>query len=114
MNWNTIYVTGNHGFEKDVLYNLEHSDIAFMPGSMGELDNFSLFWVDEKATLRDFKKGIGGKTIFKYRLRFYTSLEEANQEQNKSTTDELTSQEEAMIREMNDWQGEQLRYKHSA
>jgi hypothetical protein len=114
MNWNTIYITGKRGFEKEVLHNLEHSDIGFMPGSMSELDNCSLFWVDEKETLRDFKKGIGGKTIFKYRLRFYNSLEEANQVLTKSKTEELTPQEVAMIREMNNWQGEQLRYKHSA
>jgi len=115
MNWNTIYITGKEGFEKEVLNNLEHSKIVFMPGSMSELGNFSLFWISEKTPLRAFKKAIGGKTILKYRLHFYCSLEEANQATEKAVSETLTPQEEAMVREMNSWQEEySLRYKHSA
>ena len=114
MNWNTIYITGKCGFEREVLHNLEHSDIGFMPGSMSELEDFSLFWINERTTLRDFKKAIGGKTVLKYRLRFYSSLEELNQVQEKSTSEQLTPQEESMIRQMNNWQEEKLRYKHTA
>jgi hypothetical protein len=115
MNWNTIYITGKSGFEKEVLHNLENSTVNFMPGSMSELDNFSLFWISDKTSLRSFKKAIGGKTVFKYRLTFYCSLEELNQIQENSQTEKFTPQEESMIREMSDWQEERpMSYKNSA
>lgn len=115
MNWNTIYITGKCGFEKEVLHNLEHSNIVFMPGSVNELDNFSLFWISDKTSLRTFKKAIGGKTVFKYRLKFYCSLEELNQVEENTPIEKFTPQEENMIREMSDWQEEHpLRYKNTA
>jgi hypothetical protein len=113
MNWNTLYVKGNRGFEEEVLYNLEHSRLVFMPGSVTGLSNVSLFWVDEKATLRDFKKAIGAKTVFKYRLLFFSTLEEVEQLDEK-TTPALTSQEAAMIRKMEQWDEDHDVYKHSA
>jgi hypothetical protein len=76
MNWNTIYVIGKEGFEHEVLKRLIHSEISYMPGYMSELEKVALFWLDERTTLRDFKKAIGSKTIFKFRLQFYNSLEE--------------------------------------
>ena len=112
MNWNTIYVKGRDGFEKEVLNNLEHSDVSFMPGSTAELKDMSLFWIDERTTLRDFKKAITSKTILKYRLQFFRSLEEVESEEKKS--DAFTPQEEAMIREMSDWEDNPITYKNSA
>lgn len=115
MNWNTIYITGKCGFEKEVLYHLEHSNVVYMPGSATELDNFSLIWVSDKITLKAFKKAISAKTILKYRLKFYSTLEELNQVEESKSSEKFTPQEESMIREMNDWEEEHpLRYKNSA
>ena len=45
-----------------------------MPGYTNET-GLILFWVDEASSLRSFKKAIGAKTIFKYRLRFFPNEE---------------------------------------
>ena len=75
MNWTTLYIEGKTGFDSEVLKNLEHSSFTFMHGTSLE-SGVCLYWVDEKAKIRDFKMAIGSKTVFKYRLRFYTSIEE--------------------------------------
>lgn len=107
MAWTTLYITGKPDFKEEVLQNLESSDISFLPGSDAD-ENLFLVWVDENLPLRDFKKAIGSKTVFKYRLQFFTSLTQHQAEVNKET---LTPREEAMIREMNDWE---VKYRHSA
>lgn len=111
MSWTTLYITGKSGFKEEVLENLEDSDIPFMPGSLGNEQEISLFWIDDQLPLRDLKKAIGSKLVFKYRLQFFNSLEELQQEQDKNTS--LTPREEAMIREMHEWQNTQ-NYLHSA
>lgn len=75
MNWTTLYIEGKPGFDSEVLKNLEHSRFTFMHGTSLE-SGVCLYWVDEKASLRDFKMAIGSKTVFKYRLQFYTCIEE--------------------------------------
>jgi len=110
MGWNTIYITGRPGFKEEVSKSLEDSD-SVMPGSIGNDHEVSLFWIDESLTLRDFKKEIGGKTIFKYRLQFFNSLEELQHQQEKNNS--LTPREVAMIQEMSEWQITQ-KYLHSA
>jgi hypothetical protein len=113
MGWITIYIQGKSGCTSEVLRNLEHSRVRFMPGSAFGEKNTALFWVDEKLSLRDFKKAIGSKTIFKYRLRFYTSLEKSSDfETDLVDGNALTPQEESLIREMASW--EETRYKHTA
>jgi hypothetical protein len=72
--WTTIYINGRAGAEKEILDNLKHSAFNFMPGYANE-KGLILFWVDESESLRSFKQAIGAKTIFKYRLRFFTSVE---------------------------------------
>jgi hypothetical protein len=111
MSWNTVYVTGKPGFKEEVLESLKNSDLPFMPGSLGNEQEISLFWWDDQLPLRDFKKAIGGKVVFKYRLQFFYNLEELQREQEKSST--LTPREEAMIREMHQWQSSKD-YLHSA
>jgi len=110
MSWNTIYITGKSGFKEEVSKSLEDSD-SVMPGSTGNDHDVSLFWIDDTLPLRDLKKEIGSKIVFKYRLRFFSSLEELQRQQEKNTS--LTPREEAMIREMNEWQTTQ-KYLHSA
>lgn len=111
MSWNTLYITGKPGFKEEILEKLDSADLPFMPGSTGNEQEISLFWIDDSLPLRDFKKAIGSKTVFKYRLQFFNSLEELQQEQEKNTS--LTPREEAMIREMNEWQNTK-NYLHSA
>ena len=110
MSWNTLYITGKPGFKEEVSKSLEDSD-SVMPGSTGNDQDVSLFWIDDTLPLRAFKKAIGSKIVFKYRLQFFSSLEELQRQQEKNTS--LTPREEAMIREMNEWQTTQ-NYLHSA
>mgnify|MGYP003546661900 CR=1 FL=1 len=93
MGWTTIYINGRPGGEAEILNSLTHSGINFMPGYANE-KGLILFWVDESESLRSFKKAIGSKIIFKYRLRFFTTIEafvESNQDE--SNQDILSSGE---------------------
>ena len=99
MNWITIYISGKPGFEKEVSENLEGSDFAFMPGSL-EDNGLALYWINERADIRDFKKAIGSKTVFKYRLRFYSSVEEFVESQNNVKFSLFTKEEQALIKKM--------------
>jgi|SRR5690606_25687112 hypothetical protein len=77
MNWKTIYIRGRDDFREDVNRRLEHSRLRVMPGSLGTSEEAAeMYWVAEGVKLKDFKRAIGARTIWKYRLRFYTSLEE--------------------------------------
>jgi hypothetical protein len=103
MNWTTIYISGKPGFHKEVFYHLEQSDFSFMPGTADD-HGLALFWVDENADVREFKKAIGAKTVFKYRLRFYRSIEEFDQIQTRKKSNVFTSEEQAMVKKMNVWE----------
>lgn len=103
MGWITLYITGREGFREEVSRKLSHSDLDIMPGytgGTGSTGAHDLYWIDEKTDLRKLKEAIGGKLIWKYRLRFYTSLESfiAAQESKKSTT-EFTAEETALVEE---------------
>lgn len=106
MGWSTLYAHGNPGFEQEVLDQLEHSNIGFMPGSMSGEENIALYWVDEHTNVRDFKKAIGSKTVFKYRLRFFDSLESLQQFQDSRlmSNDSLNAQEQDFIHQMVSWE----------
>ncbi|MCA4896514.1 MAG: hypothetical protein ING84_16055 [Cytophagales bacterium] len=99
MSWTTVYVKGNVGFEGEVIRHLEKSGFSFLPGS-GSENEFSLFWINDRAQLREFKKAITAKTIFKYRLRFYPDMAAAQ----NSNAGDFTASEEALVKEMRDWQ----------
>jgi hypothetical protein len=96
MGWITVYVTGKSDFREEVLKKLEASNVNFMPGYTGpseDVDAHELYWLDETVALRKFKEGIGSKTIWKYRLQFFTSLEafvesKKNQKQHPGLTPE--------------------------
>jgi hypothetical protein len=111
MSWNTLYITGKPGFKEEVFESLEGSDLPIMPGSTGNEQDIILFWIDDSLPLRSIKKAIGSKVVFKYRLEFFNTLEERQQVQEKKSS--LSPREEAMLREMNEWQNTQ-NYKHSA
>jgi hypothetical protein len=78
MNWKTVYVVGKDRFKDEVTRHLERSGIDFMPGYDGNQpgqDN-ELYWIPEEMSIRTFKEAIGAKAVFKYRLRFFESLEQ--------------------------------------
>jgi len=104
MGWVTIYISGKPDFEQEVLHKLGQSGFSFLPGSSddGEL---ALYWVNDTAKLRDFKKAIGAKTVFKYRLRFYNSVESFHRESEEvKKVIPFTPHEKAMIRRMKAWE----------
>lgn len=119
MGWSTLYIHGRPEFEQEVLHRLERSSIGFMPGSMSGEQNIALYWVDERTNVRAFKKAIGSEIVFKYRLRFFNSLESLHdyQDQDMISSENFTVQEQALIREMTHWDEthpNSQHYKHSA
>ncbi|MBX2963022.1 MAG: hypothetical protein KF687_10960 [Cyclobacteriaceae bacterium] len=110
MEWTTAYITGNGSFKDEVLKNLNKSNFPFMPGSP-ESDNLYLLWVDDRQTIRDLKKAIGSKTVLKYRLQVFQSLEKYFENlRDKNQSVNFTPQEEALIRSMTN----PMEYKNSA
>lgn len=103
MNWNTVYITGRPDFRDEVRRKLDHSHLNYMPGYIdNSMSRFmhDLFWLDESISPRNFKEAIGSKLIWKYRLRFYTNLEEFVQSQNQQQDEALTKEELEMIAAM--------------
>ncbi len=103
MSWKTTYITGKGDFREEVKRKLEHSDQRYLPGFIesapGEITH-DLYWIDGRTDLRAFKRAIGGKLIWKYRMRFYSSLEEFIASQKVDDKDEFTENERRMIEEM--------------
>ena len=93
MGWTTLYINGRPGAEAEILNSLAHSGIKFMPGYANE-KGLILFWVDESESIRSLKKAIGSKIIFKYRLRFFTSIEAFVESNHDETTQDVLSSEE--------------------
>jgi hypothetical protein len=100
MIWSTVYIKGKEGFEREVIHQLEKSGFSFLPGT--EEQGLSLFWVDHLAKLREFKMAIGSKTIFTYRLRFFLSIEEA--EEKSYARNSFTLDEEKKVKKMEEWE----------
>ena len=104
MNWITVYISGKAGFREEVKRRLEHSDLNFMPGSVegsAHHQRHDLYWLDDQTDMQAFKKAIGSKLIWKYRLRFFDSLENftASQEQ-KQRSAEFSTEELHLISSM--------------
>jgi hypothetical protein len=104
MNWITIYISGRTDFRDDVRKKLERSDVEFIPGYIENTSTnnpHDLYWLNGHTDLRQFKDAIGGKLIWKYRLRFFSNLEEfiAFQQQ-ASGINEFTAHDLKMIAEM--------------
>ena len=113
MEWITVYISGKPGFKEEVQKNIESSRFPIMPGA-SESDSLSLFWIDDRASLRDLKKAIGSKTVFKYRLQFYSSIEKYLDTQKRDNTITLTPQEKELVNQMSAWQANRKHYKISA
>lgn len=98
MNWNTIYIKGRSDFREEVRRKLDHSSLHFMPGYIESTSGRNdLYWIDEMVSLREFKEAIGSKLIWKYRLKFYTSLEAFIESQHKRNTLKFTEEEIELI-----------------
>jgi hypothetical protein len=102
MAWRTLYVTGKTGFDTTVLRYLERLDIHFLTGSFNADDTY-LFWVTNHFVLQDFKKAIGSKIIFKYRMRFFFEVDAfLSSRDTGKRSHYFTTDQEAMFRELND------------
>jgi hypothetical protein len=75
MGWITVYVRGRTGAHAEVVKNLDQAGFRYMEGSSTE-KGLGLYWINRADDLRAFKKAIGSKTVLKYRLRFYTNVED--------------------------------------
>ena len=114
MGWVTLYISGKSDFEQEVMHKLAQSGFAFLPGSSDESD-LALYWVNDSTKLRDFKKAIGAKTVFKYRLQFFNSVEAYHAELDRGkNTNTFTSHEKAMIRKMKAWEKTRKLRLHSS
>ena len=106
MGWTTLYIAGKEDFREEVKERLEHSDLDIMPGYTGTYmesgEVHELYWMDEKMNLRAIKEAIGSKIVWKYRLKFYGSLEALTESQNrmKKSRAELTDEDFALLEEM--------------
>jgi hypothetical protein len=64
-------------------------------------ETHDLYWVDENISLKEFKKAIGSKLVWKYRLQFYPCLEDFIEAQNQSRqTAGFTPEDIALIEGM--------------
>jgi hypothetical protein len=72
---------------------------GFIEDSTGT-DTHDLYWLDGRKHLRAFKEAIGGKLIWKHRLRFYATLEAFLASQSNKTENEFSDREREMIAEM--------------
>ncbi len=100
--WVTVYLTGKEGFKEEVAKRLYHSHIAYMPGYIGNSSgttDHDMYWIDKDLDDRAFKLAITAKTIWKYRIRVYQSLEEFVTAQNGETSS-FTAHDLELIEEM--------------
>jgi len=74
----TIYIKGRGYYKYGVRKGLERSNLKegkdYIEGTNGS--NFLLIWIREDMELRELKKAITAKHIFKYRIRFYNTIED--------------------------------------
>ena len=73
MDWITLYVTGREGFKPVVLVRLKG---VILHGSSQPDQDVLMVWAKGKRSLRSIKLVIGAETIFRYRLQFFTDLNE--------------------------------------
>lgn len=77
--WRVIYIAGNGKFKTELLTKLQGESLPFLPGYQDPgltAKSQELIWIPETSELRLFKRAIGAKLIWKYRLRFYESIDD--------------------------------------
>ena len=106
MNWTTIYITGRSGFQEEVRKKLENSNLDFMPGYVDNSTatvTHDLYWLNDHTQLREMKEAVGSKLVWKFRLKFYASLEAFLQSQDdKAKANELTQDDLDLMAHMRD------------
>ena len=105
MNWNTLYITGNDNFWEEVNKKLSHSELNILPGYLEQQTEGryqALYWLDPTIELRAFKEAITAKLIWKYRLHFFSEIEQAKSDTGTAKTDseEFSPKENALIKAM--------------
>ena len=104
MNWTTIYITGRPGFQTEVRKKLLSSKLDFMSGYVDNTTatvTHDLYWLNDQTELRELKEAVGSKLVWKYRLKFYTRLEDFLQSQDTTTKGtEFTQDDLALMAHM--------------
>ena len=72
---------------------------GYIENSFDENYKHDLYWFEDKTQLHDVKVAIGAKAIWKYRLRFYTNLEEFIASTQKPVNESLTEEELNILEE---------------
>jgi hypothetical protein len=75
--WVPLYITGKTCFSRQVMDALERSGLPYMPGYLVDASltrSHCMLWVDELTTLSAYKKAIGARNIWKFRLHFFQDL----------------------------------------
>ena len=101
MSWNTVYVNVKKGFSEAILPELNRS---WLRGTVEPDLNLVMFWLNEDSGLRELKRAIGSKMIFKYRLRFFTNLEEYIQSESVKNYSGFSVREVQLIAHMEEWE----------
>ena len=106
MNWTTIYITGRPEFQGEVRKKLEHSNLYFMPGYVDTTiatATHDLYWLNDQTELREMKEAVGAKLVWRYRLKFYASLEAFLESQvNRTKGTDLTQDDLDLMAHMRD------------
>jgi hypothetical protein len=92
---------GKGKFHDDVMRHLDRSGLEVMSGyhTRQSTEQHELFWIPETMTIREFKEGVGAKTIFRHRLRFFESLEQFIETITVTST-EFTEDEKRKVQRM--------------
>jgi len=101
MGWNTVYVNGKKGFSEAILPELNS---AWLRGMVEPDLNLIMFWLNEDSGLRELKMAIGSRKIFKYRLQFFTNLEEYLQAETAKNYVGFSVREVQLIAHMEEWE----------
>lgn len=74
----TIYITGIKKYKVSIYKGLSKSNLVqnvdYIYGLDGE--DYALMWISDTLDLKEFKKAIGSKFVWKHRMRFYNTYEE--------------------------------------
>lgn len=88
----TVYIKGinksnRDTYKKSIKKSLSNSNFIegdhYIEGNANS-NEFILYWITSRITLREFKKQIGANIIWKYRLKFYENIDELNPKNEKN------------------------------
>ena len=100
----TVYISGKKGFKEAILERLEYS---WLNGNAEIEHKLIMFWLTDQSQFHNFKLAIGSRLIFKYRLQFFTNLEEHLQSEKNKAYSGFSSSEKKLIFDMTSLETEQ-------